>query len=56
MVKKEKLWFQILPGHINEMSHEIKLRIPFWKSYSNWKNEENKVVHLFWAEPYYYKL
>ncbi len=45
----------ILPGHINEMSHEIISRIPFWKSYSNWKNVENKVVHLFWAEPYNYE-
>ena len=44
----------ILPGHINEMSHEIISRIPFWKSYSNWKKEENKVIHLFWGESYKY--
>ena len=44
----------ILPGHINEMSHEIGFRIPFWKSYSNWQKEGNKVVHLFWGESYKY--
>ena len=44
----------ILPGHINEMSHEIGFRIPFWKSYLTWQNEEDKVVHLFWGESYRY--
>jgi len=44
----------ILPGHVNEMSHEIISRVPFWKSYNNWKNEGDKVVHLFWGESYKY--
>ena len=44
----------ILPGHINEMSHEIGFRIPYWRSYSNWQKEGNKVIHLFWGESYRY--
>ena len=44
----------VLPGHINEMGHGIGTRIPFWKSYRSWQDTENKVIHLFWGEPYYY--
>jgi L-ascorbate metabolism protein UlaG (beta-lactamase superfamily) len=44
----------ILPGHIDEMGHEISSRIPFWKSYSLWENGGKKTVHLFWGEPYRY--
>jgi len=43
-----------LPGHINEMNHEIGGRIPFWKSYRSWKNAKSEVVLLFWGEPYRY--
>lgn len=42
------------PGHINEMSHPISSRIPFWKSYQSWRNNEGKVIHLFWGETYLY--
>ncbi len=45
----------ILPGHINEMSHELISRKPFWESYQVWKNGGDKVVHLFWGEPYKYE-
>jgi len=41
-----------LPGHVNEMSHGIGGRIPFWKGYLSWKNAKSEVVHLFWGEPY----
>lgn len=44
----------ILPGHINEMEHPISSRIPYWKSYQSWQNNENKVIHLFWGEAYTY--
>ncbi len=42
----------ILPGHINEMGHDVKGREPFWKSYLSWPTEKSEVIHLFWAEPY----
>ena len=45
----------ILPGHINEMSHELISRKPFWESYQVWKNGGDKVIHLFWGEPYKYE-
>ncbi len=44
----------ILPGHVNEMDHGINGRIPYWKSYKSWKNNNDKTVHLFWGEPYSY--
>ena len=44
----------ILPGHINEMEHGINSRIPYWKSYLSWQNNENKVIHLFWGETFTY--
>lgn len=44
----------ILPGHINEMEHSISSRIPYWKSYQSWQNNESKVIHLFWGEAYTY--
>lgn len=44
----------ILPGHINEMDHGISGRISYWKSYGYWQNSGEKVVHLFWGEPYSY--
>lgn len=44
----------ILPSHINEMNHEISSRIPYWQSYQNWKNTEEKTIHLFWGEQYNY--
>lgn len=45
----------ILPGHMNEMNHEISTRIPFWKSYQYWQNIDDRVVHLFWGEPYNFR-
>ena len=45
----------VLPGHVNEMSHTILGRIPFWKSYQQWKALDKKVIHLVWGEPYKYK-
>ncbi len=44
----------ILPGHANEMSHPIESRIPFWKSYLLWQKSQDRVIHLFWGEPYRY--
>ena len=44
-----------LPGHINEMNHDISGRIPFWKSYLFWENGKSEIIHLFWGEPYRYK-
>lgn len=45
---------RILPGHISEMQHEIISRISYWKSYLFWQKGGDKVVHLFWGEPYLY--
>jgi len=45
----------VLPGHINEMTHELISRKPFWESYQVWKNGGDKVIHLFWGEPYKYE-
>ena len=41
-----------LPGHVNEMNHDIGGRIPYWKGYLFWKTAKSEVVHLFWGEPY----
>lgn len=46
---------RILPGHINEMEHEIISRISYWKSYIFWQKGGDKVVHLFWGEPCLYE-
>ncbi len=43
-----------LPGHVNEMNHGIGGRVPFWKSYRDWKNAKTEVIHLLWGEPYRY--
>ncbi len=44
----------VLPGHVNEMGHDIKGREPFWKSYLSWPKGKSEVIHLFWGEPYRY--
>ncbi len=44
----------VLPGHINEMSHTIPGRIPYWKSYLTWQTAACEVIHLFWGESYSY--
>jgi L-ascorbate metabolism protein UlaG (beta-lactamase superfamily) len=44
----------VLPGHVDEMSHEIPSRIPFSISYSFWENQTGKVIHLLWGEKYFY--
>lgn len=44
----------ILPGHINEMSHKISGRIPYWKSYNLWKDVDSKVIYLFIGEPFHF--
>jgi len=41
-----------LPGHVNEMNHDVGGRIPFWKGYLSWENAKSEVVHLFWGEPF----
>ena len=46
----------ILPGHINEMSHELIARKPYWESYNVWKCGGKKVIHLFWGEKFEYPL
>jgi L-ascorbate metabolism protein UlaG (beta-lactamase superfamily) len=44
----------VLPGHINEMGHNISTRIPYWESYIFWQDVIDNVVHLFWGETYLY--
>lgn len=44
----------IFPGHLNEMSHPISSRIPYWKSYQSWQNNEDRAIHLFWGETFLY--
>ena len=46
----------VLPGHANEMEHPIESRIPFWKSYLFWQASRDRVIHLFWGEPYRYRI
>jgi len=45
----------VLPGHANEMGHSIESRVPFWKSYLFWQKNQDRVIHLFWGEPYRYE-
>ena len=45
----------ILPGHINEMGHNIANRIPFWQSADFWRNVESGLVHLFWGDTFSYE-
>ncbi len=46
----------VLPGHVSEMDHTIIGRIPYWKSYSIWKNSEAKTIQLFWGESFIYNI
>ena len=40
----------VLPGHINEMMHQIHQRGPYWQSMGKWRNVNSTVLHLFWGE------
>jgi L-ascorbate metabolism protein UlaG (beta-lactamase superfamily) len=44
----------VIPGHENEMGHDLATRIPFWRGYAAAQGAASPVVMLTWGESYPY--